>query len=85
MAALWSGLRIFFKTMARTLFAVLVPMILYIPVTMLRSNMGVLADKFAPESVVVVLFIGILVGTVIVDGLVTVATTLIFLEVDHEK
>jgi hypothetical protein len=85
LVALWSGIRIFFKTLIRTLFAVLIPMILYIPVTMLRSNLGVLADKFTPESVMVVMFIGILAGTVIVDCLVTVATTLIFLEVEHEK
>ena len=60
-------------------------MILYIPVTMLRDNIGFLADKFAPEVVVPVLFIGILVGTVIVDALITVAATLIFVEATHEK
>ena len=84
LAALISGIVLFFKRFLKTFAAVLVPMFLYIPVTMLRSNMGLLADMFMPESIVVVLFIGIIVGTVIVDALVTLATTLIFIGATDE-
>jgi len=69
----------------KTFLIVLVPMILYVPITMLRSNTPFLADKFFPEIVVGILFCGILVGTVVVDCLITVATTLLFLEVTDEK
>lgn len=85
LAALISGFVLFAKNWLRTLLVVLAPMLLYIPVTVLRGNVGFLSDKFAPEVIVTVLFVGIVVGTVIVDSLVTVATTLIFLEATHEK
>jgi len=84
LAALISGIALFFKKFLKTFVVVLVPMILYIPVTMLRSNMGELADMFSPESIIVVLFIGIIVGTIIVDALVTLATTLIFIGATDE-
>lgn len=80
LAAFWAGIRFFFSVFLRTLLIVAIPMILYIPVTILRNNMGYLSDLFAPEIIMGVLGIGILAGTFIVDGLVTMATTLIFLE-----
>jgi len=84
LAALISGIVLFFKKFLVTFMAVLVPMFLYIPVTMIRGNMGLIADIFSPESIVVVLFIGIIVGTIIVDALVTLATTLIFIGATDE-
>jgi len=83
--ALLSGFRLFFKNFLRTTLVVIVPMFLYIPVTILRGNINLLADKFSPEIVVVVMLFGIAVGTFIVDCLVTVAATEIFLEVADEK
>ena len=83
--ALFLGMRLFFRSWLKTLIVVTIPMLLYIPVTMLRDNIGMLADKFAPEVVMVVLFVGIVVGTIIVDALVTIVTTLLFIEAtDHE-
>ncbi len=84
LSALISGMGLFFRMALKTLLVVIVPMCLYIPMTMLRSHLGFLADKFAPESIVVVLFLGILVGTIIVDCLITIATTLLFIEATHE-
>jgi len=80
LAALWSGVVLFAKNALRTLVLVGVPMLLYIPVTIVRSNTNTLADKFGPESIVFVLFVGVLIATFIVDALVTVATTLFFIE-----
>ncbi|MDD5020261.1 MAG: hypothetical protein PHS61_07600 [Candidatus Omnitrophica bacterium] len=82
--ALLLGMRLFLKLIPKTVFVVAIPMILYIPVTMLRNNIGLLADKSSPEIVGLILFIGILIGTLIVDALITVATTLIFIEETHE-
>jgi len=78
--ALWGGMVFFFKNALRTVALVGVPMILYIPVTILRSNINVLADKFGPESIVSVLFISVFVSVLVVDALVTVATALYFIE-----
>jgi len=83
--ALFSGFMLFFKNLAKTLLVVFVPMLLYIPVTMTRGNLNVLADKFSPEIVLPVLMFGIAIGTFVVDCLVTVATTFIFLEAADEK
>ncbi len=77
--ALVLGVGLFFKKFLKTFVAVLVPMFLYIPVTIIRANMSLIAGMFNPEAIVVVLLIGIVVGTVIVDALVTLATTLIFI------
>jgi zinc transporter ZupT len=78
--ALFLGMRFFFRTFLKTFLVILVPMILYIPMSMLRGSIGILADMSSPEVVVLILFIGILVGTVIVDALVTIVTTAIFIE-----
>jgi hypothetical protein len=78
--ALGSGVVFFFKNAWRTLVLVGVPMVLYIPVSIVHGNINVLAAKFGPESIVFVLFLGVLVSVLLVDALVTVATTLYFIE-----
>ncbi len=78
--ALWGGMVLFVKNALRTIVLVGAPMILYIPVTIVRSNINILADKFGPESIVCVLFISVLVSVLVVDALVTVATVLFFIE-----
>jgi len=78
--ALWGGIVFFFKNALRTVLLVGVPMIVYIPVTIVRSNISVLAAKFGPESIVWVLFLSVLVSVLVVDALVTVATALYFIE-----
>lgn len=83
--ALLLGIVFFFKKFFKTLAIIVVPMILYIPVTMVRSNMAFVSDKLGPEAVIAVILAGIIVGTVVVDALVTAATTLFFLEASDEK
>ncbi|MFH0876979.1 MAG: hypothetical protein V1863_01970 [Candidatus Omnitrophota bacterium] len=86
LAALLLGIRLFFKTFLKTFTVIAVPMLLYVPVTMLRGSTVILAQKFAPEVIVGILGIGILVGTVIVDAMVTVAATVLFIEkTSHEE
>jgi hypothetical protein len=85
LAALVSGIGLFFKLALKTLLVIIVPMLLFIPITMMKDHMAFLADRFGPEAIGVILFIGVLVGTIVVDALVTVATTLFFIEATHEK
>jgi len=80
LSALWGGIVFFFKNAWRTILLVGVPMILYIPVTIVRSNINVLASKFGPESIISVLILSVLVSVLVVDALVTVATALYFIE-----
>jgi hypothetical protein len=85
LTALVSGIGLFLRLAVKTALVVIVPMILYIPISMLQSHFGVLVDQFGPESIGVVLFLSIIAGTVIVDALITIATTLIFIEGTDEK
>lgn len=83
--ALIQGIGLFFKIPFKTFWLVAVPGCLYIPVSVLNSRIDVLAQRFAPEIVVPVTFLGIVVSTLIVNSLVILATTLIFLEAADEK
>jgi hypothetical protein len=85
LGALVGGIVLFFRRAISTLVVVALPMLLYVPVTMLRNGIPVIADKMGPESVVGVLLVGILVGTVLADALVTIATTLLFIEATDEN
>ena len=83
--ALLLGIRLFFRLIVKTILVVALPMCIYIPITMLRDNLGFISNAFFPEAVGFVLFLGILVGTVVIDSFITIATTLIFIEATHEK
>jgi hypothetical protein len=85
LGALLGGIVLFFRRAIKTLVVVAIPMLLYIPVTMLRGNVSIIADKMGPEAVIGVLLVGILVGTVIADALVTIVTTILFIEATDEK
>jgi hypothetical protein len=85
LGALLGGIVLFFRRIIRTLMLVTFPMLLYVPVTMLRGNVAIIADKMGPEAVIGVLLVGILVGTLIADALITIATTLFFIEATDEK
>lgn len=84
-AAFVMGIGLFFKTAAKTLWTVAVPMCLFIPISMLKGQFPVLADKFSPEIVGFILLLGILAGTLVADALITIATTLLFIEATDEK
>lgn len=83
--AFLSGIKLFIKLFVSTLALAGLPMVLYIPNILLRSNLGFLSDKFSPEVTVGVLFFGIIMGTMIVDLIITISTTILFLEVADEK
>jgi hypothetical protein len=85
LGALVGGIVLSFRRIVKTFLIVLLPMILYIPNQMLSGSTGVVVDKLGPESVIGILLIGVLFGTVIVDAFVTIATTLLFIEATDEK
>lgn len=85
LGALVGGIVLSFRRIVKTFLIVLLPMLLYIPSQMLRANTGFIADKLGPESVIGILLVGVLIGTIIVDALVTIATTLLFIEATDEK
>jgi len=72
---LWFLKRFFFPT----LLLVMVPVLLYLPVMLLKQNLGQLVNKFFPEIIVIVLGAGIFI-TLIIDILTTACPTVIFLK-----
>jgi hypothetical protein len=77
--SLWGGLGRGFvlcrKLFWRTFFLILVPSLLYLPIVVLNYNLGVVINKFAPEATLVLLSAGIVLGTLIVDPIITVVST----------
>jgi len=55
------------------------PMLLYVPILVLGSNAGFLIDKVFPEFVLLVLILGAIVSSLIIDPLVVVSTTFLYL------
>lgn len=63
-----------------TLVLVGVPTLLYIPIIVLNYNIVFLINLLFPEIVLGVAFLGIIISSLIIDPLITVATTFFYLE-----
>ena len=63
-----------------TLILVGVPMLFYIPIIVLNSNIPFLIMRLSPESVLGVAFLSIIIGSLIIDAVITIATTFFYLE-----
>lgn len=76
---------LFKKFFVPTIALVGLPTLLYIPIIALIGNSGLLIDKFFPEIIMLVLFLSIIVSSLIIDPLITVSTTLLYLGVHEDK
>jgi hypothetical protein len=70
---------LFKKLFIPTFILVGLPMLLYVPILILESGSGFLINRLFPESVLLVLILGSLVSSVVIDLLVTVSTTFMYL------
>lgn len=71
---------VFFKGFFfKTLILVGLPMLLYIPMIALNQNTNFLINKFFPEIILLVSFLNIIISSLIVDPIVTVSTTFLYL------
>ncbi|MFA5156282.1 MAG: hypothetical protein WC532_02670 [Candidatus Omnitrophota bacterium] len=75
---------LFGKFFIRTLILVSLPMFVYIPISILQSKSSILITKFFPESVLLLLILGSLISSLVIDLLVTVSTTCLYL-MNEEK
>jgi hypothetical protein len=71
---------LFKKLLLPTLVLVGAPLLLYIPVTILEQNSAFLIQKVFPEFILIVLFFGIAISSLVVDLLITVSTTALYLD-----
>jgi len=79
-AAIIKSFILFKRLFVSTVLLVSIPMFLYIPVAILGYNNNILMDKFFPEITLWVLVLGALVMSLVIDALVTVSTTVLYLE-----
>ena len=74
------SLLMFKKLFVPTLILVGLPMLIYIPLLVLNYNIAFLIDKLFPEFILLVIFLGTIISSLIIDPLVTVSTALLYLE-----
>jgi len=72
--------RLFKKFFIPTIILVGLPMLLYIPIMVLNSNTAFLIQKLFPEFILWVAILNIIVSSLVIDALITVSTTILYLE-----
>ncbi|MFH1128459.1 MAG: hypothetical protein V1699_03500 [Candidatus Omnitrophota bacterium] len=73
---------IFFKKLfVPTIILVSLPMLILIPISVLSYNTPFLINKFFPELILYIAFLGMAVNSLIVDPLITVSTAFLYLQV----
>lgn len=83
LAAIGKSVVLFKRLFLPTVMLVGLPMLLYIPITVLGYNNAILIKKFFPEITIWVLVLTTLVTSLCIDSMITVSTT--FLYLDKEK
>jgi hypothetical protein len=79
-SALIKSVILFKKMFIRTILLLGLPMLIYVPILALNYNSGLVINRIFPEFVLIALIIGILVSTLIIDPVVTVTTTILYLQ-----
>lgn len=70
---------LFKKLFIPTLILVGLPMLVYIPIIVLNYKTAFFIDKVFPELVLWISFLGIIISSLIIDSLVTISTTFLYL------
>lgn len=70
---------LFKKLFIPTLILVGLPMLVYIPIIILNSKTAFLIDKVFPEFILLVSFLSIIISSLVIDTIVTVSTTFLYL------
>lgn len=76
--------QLFKRLFIPTIILVGLPMLLYIPLMVFEFKAGFLVNRLFPESVLLVLFSGIIVNSLVLDPLITTSATFLYLA-DRDK
>ena len=79
LGSIWKSMVMFKKLFVPTIILVAFPMLLYVPIILLNSNSDFLMNKLFPEFMLIVTFSGILLSSLVIDPLVTISTTYLYL------
>lgn len=72
---------VFFKKhFIATLLLIGLPMLIYVPMVILNYNATLLIYKFFPEIILYIALLGIVISSLVIDPLITIATALFYLE-----
>ncbi len=82
--AITASFKLFKRFFLPTIALVTVPIILSIPVTILLYKNALLINMFFPEITLFILFFNIVVSSLVIDPVITVATTLLYLNIKEE-
>ena len=83
--ALAKSLRVFGRYFLQTIVLVGLPLLIYIPILILNYNTAFLINRLFPEFILIVLFSGIIVSSLIIDPLITVSTAVFYLLSKEQK
>lgn len=78
--AIFKSFLFFKKFFFATLLLVGLPMLVYIPITVLEHNSVVLIQKLFPEIILLLLLLGIAVSSLVIDLLVTISAAVLYLD-----
>lgn len=83
--AMAKSLNMFRKYFLQTLLLVGLPILIYVPVLMLNYNASFLVNRLFPESILLVLFFGIIASSLVIDPVITVSTCVFYLLTKEHK
>lgn len=78
--ALARSLGMFFRHFGLTMLLLAIPYAVFVPVMVLQGNAAFVIDRMFPEAVLILTVIGAAVSSLVVDLLVTVSTTFVYLK-----
>lgn len=79
-SAIFESLKFFKKHFGLTLILVGLPMLIYLPITILNHNTGFLIRKLFPEFILLIAFLNLIINSLIIDPLITISTALFYYE-----
>ena len=79
LGSIWKSMVMFKKLFIPTIILVTTPMLIYVPIILLNSNSSFLMNKLFPEFMLIVTFASIVLSSLVIDPLITISTTFLYL------
>jgi len=77
--AILESFKLFGRYWITTFLLIFLPMLIYLPIMALNLNNAFLIEKIFPEFIIIIALLGAIVNSLIIDPLVTVSTTILYL------
>lgn len=84
-SAIAGSFSLFRRMFLRTIILIILPMLLYLPIIILNYKAAFLIEELFPEAIFIVLFAGIIISSLIVDPVITISATCLYLLYKEDK